>query len=51
MTTKSAFSALGTPMSPAWMHGSPHVEGLVVLKSAETDNLSPNKAVIRLMSD
>jgi hypothetical protein len=28
MTTKPAFPALGAPMSPVWVHGSPRVEDL-----------------------
>jgi hypothetical protein len=47
---KSAFSALGAPMSLAWMHGSPHVEGLALPKSVESGKLSLNKAGIRWMS-
>jgi hypothetical protein len=33
MTTKPLFSALGAPMSPARVHGSPHVEELALPKS------------------
>jgi hypothetical protein len=40
MTTKSAFPALGAPMSPPWVHGSP----------ASRVYLSVNTAVIRVMS-
>ena len=50
MTTKPAFPALGAPMSPAWVHGSPHVEDLELPKSVENSYLSVNKAVIRWMS-
>jgi hypothetical protein len=50
MTTKSAFPAPGVPMSLARMHGSPRVEELALPKSVETDNLSPNRIVIRGMS-
>ena len=50
MTTKSAFPALGAPMSLARMHGSPRVEELALPKSVETDNRSPNRIVIRGMS-
>jgi hypothetical protein len=44
MTTKPVFSALGAPMSPARVHGSPHVEELALPKSTLA------KAVIRWMS-
>jgi hypothetical protein len=50
MTTKPAFPALGAPMSPAWVHGSPHVEDSALPKSVENSYLSVNKAVIRWMS-
>jgi hypothetical protein len=50
MTTKSAFSALGAPMSPAWVHGSPHVEDLALPKSVESGNFTLAKAVIGWMS-
>jgi hypothetical protein len=50
MTTKPAFPALGAPMSPAWVHGSPRVEELALSKSVETSNLNLNKGVIRWMS-
>jgi hypothetical protein len=40
MTTKSAFPALGAPMSPPWVHGSP----------ASRVYLGLNNAVIRWMS-
>jgi hypothetical protein len=33
MTTKPIFPALGAPMSPAWVHGSPRVEELALPKS------------------
>jgi hypothetical protein len=51
MTTKPAFPALGAPMSPAWVHGSPHVEDSALPKSVENSYLSVNKAVIRWMSN
>jgi len=47
MTTKSAFSALGAPMSPAWVHGSPRVEELALPKSLKSCNFTLAKAVIR----
>jgi hypothetical protein len=50
MTTKPAFPALGGPMSPAWVHGSPHVEDLALPKSLKSGNFTPAKAVIRWMS-
>jgi hypothetical protein len=49
MTTKSAFSALGAPMSLAWVH-EPHVEGLALPISVESGNLSFSKTGIRWMS-
>jgi hypothetical protein len=51
MTTKSALSALGAPISPACAHGSPRVDDLALPKSVEPDDLSLSKAVIRRMSD
>jgi hypothetical protein len=50
MPTKSAFAALSALMSLAWVHGSPHVEGLALPKSVESDKLSLNEAGIRWMS-
>ena len=50
MTTKPAFPALGAPMSPAWVHGSPHVEDLALPKSLKSGNFTLAKAVIRWMS-
>jgi hypothetical protein len=50
MTTKPAFPALGAPMSPAWGHGSPHVEDLALSKSLKSGNFTLAKAVIRWMS-
>jgi hypothetical protein len=50
MTTKPAFPALGAPMLPAWVHGSPHVEDLALPKSLKSGNFPPAKAVIRWMS-
>jgi hypothetical protein len=50
MTTKSAFPALGTPMSPAWVHRCPHVEDLALPKSLRSGNFILAKAVIRWMS-
>jgi hypothetical protein len=49
-SSKPVFPALGAPMSPAWGHGSPHVEDLALPKSVERGNLSVNKVVIRWMS-
>jgi len=51
MTTEFAFSALNTPMSPAWPHRNLHVEGLALPKSFKSDHLSFGTAVIRRMSD
>jgi hypothetical protein len=42
VTTKSAFPALGEPMSLALVHGSLHVEGLVLPKFVESGNCSLN---------
>jgi hypothetical protein len=50
MTTKSTFSALGAPMSLAWVHGILHVEGSTLPKSVESGKLSLDKAGIRWMS-
>jgi hypothetical protein len=50
MTTKPVFSALGAPMSPARVHGSPHVEELALPKSLQSCNFPLAKAVIRWMS-
>jgi hypothetical protein len=50
MPTKSIFSALGAPMSLAWVHESPCVEGSALPKSVESGNLRLNKAVIRWIS-
>ncbi len=50
MTTKPAFPALGAPISPAWVHGSPHVEELALSKSLKSGNFTLAKAVIRWMS-
>jgi hypothetical protein len=48
---ESRFPALGAPMSPAWVHGSPHVEDLALPKSLKSGNFTLAKAVIRSMSD
>ena len=50
MTTKSTYSALGAPMSLAWVYESPRAEELTLSKSVESGNLGLNKAVIRCMS-
>jgi hypothetical protein len=50
MTTKPAFPALGAPMSPEWVHGSPHVEDLALPKSLKSCNFTLDKAGIRWMS-
>src|ERR1700730_15958490 len=50
MTTKPAFPGRGAPMSPAWVHGSPHVEELALPKSLKSCNFTLAKAVIRWMS-
>jgi hypothetical protein len=50
MTTKPVFPALGAPMSPAWVHGSPRVEELALPRSVESGTLSLNKVGIRWMS-
>jgi hypothetical protein len=50
MTTKPVFSALGAPMSPARVHGSPHVEELALPKSLKSCSFTLAKAVIRWMS-
>jgi len=40
MTTKPAFPALGAPMLPASVHGSPHVEDLALPKSLKSGNFT-----------
>jgi hypothetical protein len=50
MTTKSTFSALGAPMSLAWVHGILHVEGSTLPKSVESGKLRLDKVGIRWMS-
>jgi hypothetical protein len=50
MTTKSTFSALGAPMSLAWVHGILHVEGSTLPKSLESGKLRLEKVGIRWMS-
>jgi hypothetical protein len=50
MTTKPVFPALGAPMSPAWVHGSPRVEELALPKSLKSCNFTLAKVVIRWMS-
>jgi hypothetical protein len=50
MRTKPAFPALGAPMSPAWVHGSPHVEHLALPQSLNSGNFTLTKAVTRWMS-
>jgi hypothetical protein len=50
MTAETAFSALAVPMSLAWERGCPSVDDPVLPKSAERDNLSLGKAVIRWLS-
>jgi hypothetical protein len=47
MTTKPVFSA---PMSPARVHGSPHVEELALPKSLKSCNFTLAKAAIRWIS-
>jgi hypothetical protein len=42
---KSAFPALGAPMSPAWVHGCTHVEELALPKSLKSCNFILAKAV------
>jgi hypothetical protein len=44
------FPALGTPMSPAWVHRCPHVEDLALPKSLRSGNFILAKAVIWWMS-
>jgi len=51
VTTKSAFLALGEPMSPALTHGTPYVEGLALPKFVESGNFRLNKLVIPWKSD
>jgi hypothetical protein len=48
---QTRISALGAPMSPARVHGSPHVEELALPKSLKSCNFTLAKAVIRWMSD
>jgi hypothetical protein len=50
MPTKSTFSALGAPMSLAWAHESPCVEGSALPKSVESGKLSLNEVGIGRMS-
>jgi hypothetical protein len=50
VTTKSAFPALGKPLSRALAHGRPHVENVALPKFAERGNFSLNKLVIRWIS-
>jgi hypothetical protein len=51
MTTKPVFPALGAPMSPAWVHGSPHVEDLALRQCLKSGNFTLTKAVTRWISD
>jgi hypothetical protein len=46
MTTKPAFPALGAPMSPAWVHGGPLLEGLALPRFIDSGSLGSAKAVI-----
>jgi hypothetical protein len=48
MPTKSIFSALGAPMSLAWVRERPCVEGSALPKSVESGKLSLNKVGIGL---
>ena len=50
MTTKPVFPALGAPMLPAWVHGSPRVEELALPKSLKSCNFTLAQAVIRWKS-
>ena len=50
MPTKSIFSALGAPMSLAWVYESPRVEGSALPKSVESSKLSLNKVGIGRIS-
>ncbi len=50
MTIKSAFPALGDPLSLALPHGSPHLGGLALPKFVERGNFNLNKLVIRWLS-
>ena len=50
MPPKSIFSALGAPMSLAWVHESSCVEGSALPKSVESGKLSLNKVGIGRMS-
>jgi hypothetical protein len=43
MTTKPVFSALGAPMSPAWVHGSPRAEELALPKSLKSCKFTPRQ--------
>lgn len=49
MTSKPAFLALGAPMSPASVHGCPHVEDLALPKSLGGGNFILAKTVMRWM--
>ena len=51
MTTKPVFPALGAPMLPAWVHGSPRVEELALPKSLKSCNFTLAQAVIRWKSE
>jgi hypothetical protein len=46
MTTKPAFLTLGAPVSPASVHGCPHVEDLALPKSLGGGNFILAKAVM-----
>jgi hypothetical protein len=48
--TETPFPALGAPMSLAWVHESPCVEGSALPKSVESGKLSLNKVGIGRMS-
>jgi hypothetical protein len=50
VTTKSAFPALGKPLSLAIVHGTFHIKGLALPKFVERGNFSLNNLVIRLLS-
>jgi sterol desaturase/sphingolipid hydroxylase (fatty acid hydroxylase superfamily) len=50
VTTKSAFPALGKPLSLAIVHGTFHIKGLALPKFVERGNFSLNYLVIRLLS-
>jgi hypothetical protein len=47
MMTKPVFPALGAPMSPAWVHGSPRVEELALPKSLKSCNFTLAKVVMQ----